>query len=158
MNSPSRPRTQFGRRDVLRLAPAVGLIAACAPVPDAPDPLAALDRAARSDAALARSIAQAHTELSAAAIEVATVRTEHARALRRELDRMHPPDPDAPRPKDPAPPKAPASASEAATRITDALRSAQRSAGDLVTTLPTYRAGLVGSVSASCAGLLEVLG
>ncbi|GAA0519467.1 hypothetical protein GCM10011581_09380 [Saccharopolyspora subtropica] len=161
MESPSRARL-VGRRSVLRLfaaAPAVAaLTAACSSTPE-PDPLVALATAAKSDAQLARAIAQAHPRLAAAAREVAAARTAHAEALQREIDRVNPRDPqDPPSVPEPGPQTAPHSANAAANALLEALRVAQENAAQLVPGLSDYRAGLVGSVSASCACLREVLG
>ncbi len=69
---------------------------------------------------------------------------------------MNPPDPEQP---EPAPPKvnAPASSAQATQAMSEALRGAQSKTAQLVPGLPAYRAGLTGSISASCAGLLAVL-
>ena len=40
----------------------------------------------------------------------------------------------------------------------DALTAAERRIGELITSVPRYRAGLLGSVAAGCASLREVLG
>ncbi|GAA4619267.1 hypothetical protein [Saccharopolyspora hordei] len=163
MESPSRARSVLGRRSVLRMIAASPVVAAlttaCSSAPDEPDPLLALAKAAKSDAQLARAVAETHAGLAAVAEEVAAVRGEHARALQREIDRVNPRDPEDP-PSVPEPPqrRAPGSASEATTALTDALTAARDRAAELVPTLPTHRAGLVGSVSASCASLLEVVG
>ncbi len=160
MESPSRDGSTFGRRGVLRLvalAPIAALLGtSCTSRPDEPDPLEALASSARSDAALAQAIARARADLSGPATAVANARTEHRRALRREIDRVNPPDPGTPQP--PAPqPSAPSSSEEATAALSAALRTARGEASGMVPTLPTYRAGLAGSVSASCASLLEVL-
>ena len=161
MEHPSRAGSAFGRRDMLRLAAlapaAAALTTACSSSSQkAPDQLEALASDARSDAALARAVAGAHPDLAEKASTVATTRSAHADALRREVERVNPPDPEQPQP---APPKvaAPASSPQATQAISEALRSAQAKTAQLVPDLPAYRAGLTGSISASCAGLLEVL-
>lgn len=123
--------------------------------PDKPDPLAALAASARADAASAKAIADALPDLAGPAGEVATARGEHAKALQREVDRERPPASKSPAPKN-APTPPPDSAS-ARTMLTEALTAAEKQAGDLVPTVPRYRAGLVGSVAAGCASLREVL-
>lgn len=161
MDSPSRDRRPLGRRNVLRMlafAPVVGVVAGCGAEQKEPDALAALVEAARSDVKLAEKAARAHPVLAAPSELLTSVRTEHARALQREIDRLDPPDPDEPAPKPPAAPRVPDTADAAANALREALRNAQEKATDLTPTLSSYRAGLVGSVSASCASLLEVLG
>ncbi|MGP4018191.1 hypothetical protein [Saccharopolyspora sp. 5N708] len=163
MKSSSRAWPVLGRRSVLRLfaaAPvAAALTTACGSAPDEPDPLVALATAAKSDVQLAKAVAQAHAGLADAANEVASARTAHAEAMQREVDRVNPPDPDdPPSVPDVAPQPAPTAADAAAKVLRDALAMAQQKAAQLVPGLPTYRAGLVGSISASCASLREVLG
>lgn len=137
---------------------AVAVTGGCAQAnSDEPDPLEALADAARTDAALAEVVAQHHPDLAGAAGAVAAARTQHAQALRREIDRANPPDPDAPPPRQPRTPETPSSAKQAKKDLSATLREAQRSAGRLVPGLPTHRAGLAGSVSASCASLVEIL-
>jgi hypothetical protein len=147
------------RRDVLRvlaLLPGAALTAAGATActgapeePPAPDPLADL-------ASRARAVATAVPALAAAAGEVAAARGEHAAALQAEVDRERPPvsSSSAPPPDPASPPGDPAAAR---TLLVEALTSAQKEAADLVAAVPRYRAGLVGSVAASCASLREVL-
>lgn len=160
MEHPSRAGSAFGRRGLLRLAAlapaAAALTTACSSSQKAPDQLEALASDARSDAALARAVAGAHPDLAEKASAVATTRSAHAEALRREVERVNPPDPEQPQP---APPKvdAPASSAQATQAMSEGLRGAQAKAARLVPGLPAYRAGLTGSISASCAGLLEVL-
>ncbi|MCI2420321.1 hypothetical protein MOQ72_23020 [Saccharopolyspora sp. K220] len=163
MESPSRAWPVLRRRSVLRLFAAVpvaaALTTACSSASDEPDPLVALATAAKSDAQLARAIAQAHSGLADAANEVAAARSAHAEAMQREIDRVNPPDPeDPPSVPDVAPPPSPGASDAAAKVLRDALSLAQQKAARLVPGLPTYRAGLVGSISASCASLREVLG
>lgn len=154
------PSSTFGRRDALRmlvLVPAAAALAACSG-PDKPDELIALARAAKADAQLADAIGKAHSQLATPAQAVSAARTAHAQALQREIDRLKPRDPADP-PSVPAPPPQPTprSASAAITALRTAMQSAQDQAAQLVATLPPYRAGLVGSMAASCASLQEVL-
>ncbi|WP_243793085.1 hypothetical protein [Saccharopolyspora gloriosae] len=151
--------SRVGRREVLRLFAALPVVAvassACAGGEDVPDPLTALATAARSDAALAQGVARTHRALGAEAGAVAEIRTEHARLLQQEIDRLDPPD--EPR-RHPAPAvQVPASANEAKAALKRALAAAEQSAAKICPTLPGYRCGLTGSVSASCASLAEVL-
>jgi hypothetical protein len=158
----------FGRRGVLRAGalaatalPLAGIAAGCSgsAEPAAPDPLIALAAQARADAAAAGGVASAHPDLADAAKLVASVRTEHAAALQREVDRVNPPK-SSPAPPPGGPPQPPAaaqlSAAAARTALSQALATAEKQATDLVPTLPRYRAGLVGSVAAACACLREV--
>lgn len=163
MEIPSRAGSSWRRRDLLRLfaaAPAVvALSTACTAEPKQPDALLALATAAKEDAALAKAVAAAHSDLADAAGEIAEVRAAHARALQREIDRVNPPDPDAgPSVPEARPRQAPGSSGAAAEALRGALRQAQDRAAGLAPSQSGYRAGLVGSVSASCASLLEVLG
>jgi hypothetical protein len=150
---------------VLRGAAAVPVLlgaAACTsppPPPPPPDPLAELAAAARADAAAARQIAAGVPALAAAAEAVAVARAEHAVVLQREVDRERPPAPSAPS-SAPAGSGAtpPADAGAARTVLVDGLTAAEKRAAELITSVPRYRAGLVGSVAAGCASLREVLG
>jgi hypothetical protein len=157
------------RRDVLRalaLLPGAALTAAgagaCTSTPEErpPDPLAALADRARADAATASAVASAVPALAAAAGEVAAARGEHASALRAEVARERPPasspstESSTASSAPAAPPNDPAAAR---TLLADALTAAQKEAAELVASVPRYRAGLVGSVAASCASLREVL-
>jgi hypothetical protein len=136
---------------------AAALTSACtASSQQEPDPLEAVAASARSDAGLAQAIARTHPDVANQARAVAAARQEHALALQREVDRLNPPDPDAPRPATPPPTRVPSS-SQATTTLAEVLRRAQTQAGGMVPTAPGYRAGLLGSVSASCASLVEVL-
>lgn len=161
MKHPSRARSGLGRRDLLRLVAltpvTAALTTACGSGKQQVDPLEAQAKSAESDAALARAIARAHPDLAGRAGSVASVRAQHATALRREIDRVNPPDPDKPKPRQPRQ-NAPASSAQATSAMSGRLRDTQGKAAQLVPGLPAYRAGLVGSVSASCAGLQEVLG
>lgn len=155
-SSRGSPAPMLRRRRVLGLTALLPVTAvlACTADEQPPDPLAALARSARADAVLAELAAELGV---GQATELARVRREHAAALQREIDRIDPPDEDSPRPRDPQPPQRPSSAGQATTALAEALRSAGKQAGDLVPRLPAHRAGLVGSVSASCVSLLEVL-
>lgn len=148
----------FSRRAALRLGALAALVpvAACTPDSDEsapPDPLIALAVQARSDAALATAIAEAQPGLAAAATEIADARTEHAKVLQAEVDRAKPPVSSS-APKPPADPEVPL---DGVTALTEALTSAEKAAADLVPTVPTYRAGMLGSVAAGCASLRVVL-
>ncbi|MGX7824977.1 hypothetical protein ACTG9Q_07780 [Actinokineospora sp. 24-640] len=147
------------RRAVL-LGLAVGALAGCtAPEPPPPpDPLADLVARAHSDAAMASAVAAAVPSLAGKANEVAKARAEHAGALRAEMERERPPVPSS---ASPAPttaaPAAPTVPKDALKVLTDGLTAAEKQAAALIAGVPRYRAGLVGSVAASCASLREVL-
>jgi hypothetical protein len=162
-------RHRWTRRGLLRAgvvtavaAPlAAPAIAACtAPsTPSGPDPLAALVTAAESDVRIAQAIAAAYPGNAATLKVVAAVRQQHADALRAEIDRANTALTTTSSPTG-ATTAAPAPTDEATamSQLTGGLRSAQQQAASLVPTLPRYRAGLVGSVSAGCASVLEALG
>jgi hypothetical protein len=149
---------------MLRLAalvPFAALTAACGshPAPKPPDPLEDLLRTAHNDSALARSIATAHADLANAAGAIAADREQHAGALQHEIDRANPPSPRSTSTvPPPPPPAAPGTSTDAHAALSGSLRAAQAQAANLVPTVASYRAGLVGSIAAGCAGLLEVLG
>lgn len=138
------------RRRVLFAVAAAPLAVACttepAPPPP-PDPLSALAAQARADAKLAQAVA------TPAAAEVAKARETHATLLQAEVDRERPPlSSTAPPPVSTAP-----EAPDPLAALRTALDAAVRDASALVPSLPSYRAGLVGSVAAGCASLREVL-
>jgi hypothetical protein len=140
------------------LAVAGPVLAGCTSTPEAPpppDPLAALAEKARADAAAADSIATAVPSLAGPAGEVAKARTEHALALQREVDRERPQASSA-APSTSAAPTPPSAPAAAKTQLLEALKSAEQQAADLIASVPRYRAGLLGSVAASCASLREV--
>lgn len=148
------------RRSVL-LAGLVAPVAACTsgpPAPPPPDPLAELAARARADAALASAVGSAVPGLAEAAGTVATVRTEHAVALQREVDRERPPVGSSTPPPSTSAPAPPASGDAAKAALVAALTSAEARIGELIGAVPRYRAGLLGSVAAGCASLREVLG
>lgn len=144
------------RRAVLAVL-AVPLVPACTAGPEQPpppDPLAALAEQARRDAAAATALAQSAPELAAVAGEVAKARTAHAVALQTEVDRERPPKTpaSAPPPSSSAPP-----AATTKPKMVEALKTAEKQAGDLVASVSRYRAGLLGSIAAGCASLREVI-
>lgn len=163
-NGAARPPGTVGRRQVLRAA-ALGLAApalltalgGCALEPD-PDPLLALAAAARADGALVDAAAKAFAQLADPLWPVADARRAHARALEQEIARL---DPD--RPASGGPPAGTVAASggtadAALVAVLQALAGSERQAADAVPGLPGYRAGLVGSIAACCAGYRSVLG
>ena len=157
------------RRAVLRggaLAAVLTSLSSCTTGPEGPpppDPLAELAESARADARAADAVAKALWDLSAPAAEIAKARGEHAAILQREVDRVRPPStassaPPSPVSTAPPTPDPPATVAAAREALLDALREAERRAGELVPTVPRYRAGMLGSVAAGCACLREVLG
>jgi hypothetical protein len=126
------------------------------PPPPPPDPLAELAARARADAVLAEAVAGSVPALAGAAGTMAQVRSEHALALQREVDRERPPVSSAPRPETSAPP-APPAPDAAKAALLAALTAAEGRIAELIGTVPRYRAGLLGSVAAGCASLREVL-
>ncbi|MFS8101195.1 hypothetical protein LFM09_29135 [Lentzea alba] len=139
------------RRRVLFAVAAAPLAVACTtepPTPPPPDPLSALAAQARADAALAKTLSQVP-----AAEEIATARETHARLLQAEVDRERPPLSSTAPPAPTAPPTPPDPLAALRTSLDDAVRDASM----IVASLPSYRAGLVGSVAAGCASLREVL-
>ncbi|MCC8248575.1 hypothetical protein [Saccharothrix luteola] len=143
-------RTAFSRRAVLLATATAPLAVACTtppPPPPPPDPLAELVKAALSDAALAAAVG---------APETAAARTEHATRLQAEVDRATPRVPGS----SVAPTTLASVAPQAgATReaLAPALQAAQKQAGELVVKVESHRVGLVASVAAGCASLVEAL-
>ncbi|WP_410869753.1 hypothetical protein [Nocardia sp. A7] len=167
------------RRSLLRLvgASAIGIpaLAACAEddLVHAPDPLAAQEVLARADAAAATAAIALAPQSSAALSTIATERTAHADALRTEIDRVIGVYGDGTTPVHrtgaltvPGPEGSPVPAAEVETaaaqpttvaRLRDQLVRSQQSAAALARTESGYRAGLLASISASCATQAGVL-
>lgn len=162
---PSSPGVVVSRRRVLIGAMALAALGAAgtacdSPPPPEPDPLIkALDLAHR-DSTMAGAAAAAAGKFWAPVLQVvATQRADHARALAQEIAReageatasSATPTPD-PSPTttgaaDPAPSR---------TDVVNALRESGDSATELAITLSGYRAGLLGSIAASCASAVAV--
>ena len=144
-------------------------VAACGEPPPKPpaveELLGPLDQA-RRDSALAGAAAAAvgnPPQIAAALTVVATQRAAHARALSTEIARaagkwtsstsetaspsQSPSPTEAAGPPPPPPPLA---------DVVDSLRASAESASRLVATLSGYRAGLLGSIVASCTASFEV--
>lgn len=139
------------RRRVLFAVAAAPLAVACTtepPAPPPPDPLSALAAQARADAALAQTLATVP-----GSAEIAKARDTHARLLQAEVDRERPPLSSTAPPAPTSPPTPPDPLAALKTSLDDAVRDASA----VVAKLPTYRAGLVGSVAAGCASLRELL-
>ncbi|MEU5693963.1 hypothetical protein [Actinosynnema sp. NPDC020468] len=143
-------RTALTRRGLLVAAATAPLVVACTtqpPAPPPPDVLEPLAAAARADAALATALQ---------APDTASARTEHAARLQAEIDRATPRVPGSPVPST-APSAVLAPPSPTRDALVQSLRTAQKQAGELLPSLPTYRTGLVGSIAAGCASLVEAL-
>jgi len=154
------PAPTPNRRDLLRGLVAVAalpLAAACTPGPSLPDPLEELARAAESDAAVARAAVARFPALAAQAGAVATNRAEQAAALRREIDRTATQTAPSTTAAPSSAPPVPDDQATVLTTLVAALDAAQKRAAEVALTVPSYRAGLVGSVAAGCASLKEVL-
>ncbi|MET7767496.1 hypothetical protein [Nocardia sp. NPDC005366] len=172
----------FDRRAALRLAGgatvgALALVAvtACSDEPIyLPDPLAAQEVLARADAAAASAAIALAPERQAALNAVAAQRTEHAEALRAEINRVigvygdgttpvhrtaepYPastgPGPSPAAPGTAAPPIAPPTVAQ----LRDQLTRSRQSSAELARTQSGYRAGLLASISAACAAQTGVL-
>ncbi|HEX3788214.1 MAG TPA: hypothetical protein VHW44_10155 [Pseudonocardiaceae bacterium] len=175
---PSRPAVRpdpdgdrrWNRRSVLRVGgltalavPVVGALAAgCTTkvTPPAPDELLPLLASAKKDSADATAAATAFPSDAPTFSVVAAVRSTHASALAKEITRAGGTVPGSAGPSaTTTAPQAPASSeADAYSALQASLRAAQRQAAALVPTVPTYRAGLLGSVSAGCASVVEALG
>jgi hypothetical protein len=161
---PHRPSAGLTRRSVLRfgalaiLAPPA--LAACTPSPttQAPDVLQPLVTSARADVATANAAAAAFAADAATFQVVAQVRQQHATALQNEIDRAAATTAQPSTSATTAPAQPPSSSAAAASTLLQSLGSAAQQAANLALTVPRYRAGLLGSVSAGCASLAEALG
>ncbi|MCD2189651.1 hypothetical protein [Actinomycetospora soli] len=123
---------------------------------DRPDELEAPWTAARADAALATAAAGAFPDAAARLTPVADARRTHAEALAIEIRRARP---DRAEVLDAPPPAVgnPSSAADAVAALTRSLGAARDAGAALAVTTARYRAGLVASVAASCAGWAEAL-
>lgn len=156
---------QLGRRALLRLgaltvlaAPAVAACTSQPTTPPPPDPLAALADAAAADAVTARGLAAKFPAMQAKFALIATNRDAQAVALRKEIDRATPPPTStSAAPSSTAPGATYPDQAAAVAGMAAALGAGQDAAAKLALTVPTYRAGLVGSVAAGCACLKELL-
>lgn len=166
--TPEPPLPAVNRRSALRLAgggalavTAVGALAACTrnDTPAAPDPLIAQETSARTDAAAATAAIATSPDKAGALQTIATQRTAHADVLRTEIDRAIGVYGDGSTPSrrtPPVTPTAPVPPPGVAVLRTQ-LQQSQRSAADLSAQLSGYRAGLLSSISASCATHAGVL-
>ncbi|MRH92704.1 hypothetical protein GFY24_35690 [Nocardia sp. SYP-A9097] len=156
------------RRAVLRLAgggvlavAAVSALTACTKEhpPELPDPLLAQEESARTDAVSAQAAIATNPDKAGVLQTIATQRGAHADALRAEIDRAIGTYGDGTTPSKRAAPPTPAAPIPplAVSQLHTSLSQAQRSAADLSIQLSGYRAGLLGSISASCATQAGVL-
>ncbi|WP_228823978.1 hypothetical protein [Nocardia blacklockiae] len=125
-----------------------------------PDVLLAQEQSARTDAVWARAAAAVAPERTAALTVIATQRTEHADALRAEIDRALGRYGDGTKPKSGTPPVTPPAAPvppPTVAALREQLSRSQRSAADLAVTLSGHRAGLLAAISAACATHTGVL-
>lgn len=133
---------QAGRRDVLRwsgLALVAVPLAACdGGYDDTPDPLSALVKAARADAAAAGKLGDG------VAKQIAALRSSQAEVIAREVERANRPASAAPRDQAPKDLKA----------LGKRLTAAGTRAAELLPEASRPRAGLLASVAAGCAGAL----
>ncbi len=147
-----------GGRGLLALAFVGTAATACgAGRPPAPDPLEAELVAARRDSELAAAAAKAAKPAVAAALnEVAAERERHAAALVEELARAAgkptPTTSETATPTTSAAPGPPPSVRD----VAEALRTSAEGATKLIPTLSGYRAGLMGSIAASCTASFTV--
>ncbi|GAA4710970.1 hypothetical protein GCM10023215_61340 [Pseudonocardia yuanmonensis] len=150
------------RRRALALGLAAGGLGLAAPVlagcaagsaDDGPDPLIPLVTRARADADLVTAAITADPSLTARLDPLRSARTDHADALEKEIARVA-------GTATPVPAPAPATPQAAADleAVRRAVADAAREAAGLVSSVPTARAGLVGSVAACCAAYTAVLG
>ncbi|WP_459957483.1 hypothetical protein [Nocardia sp. IFM 10818] len=140
---------------------AVSVLSACTDekAPAAPDPLLAQEESALVDAAAATAAIATAPEKARALETIAAQRTEHATALRTEIDRAIGTYGDGTKPSyrtPPVTPTAPVPPPSVAT-LRDQLTAAGRSAAELSAQLSDYRAGLLASISAACATHAGVL-
>ncbi|MDG3010949.1 hypothetical protein G4X40_12390 [Rhodococcus sp. D2-41] len=160
LSSHTGPAT-MPRRSVLRIAGAglgLGLagltVAACSSDDSGQsvDPLIALSRSARQDAATATAMVAKFPDRATALTQIGTERTAHADAFDTEIARAAG--------ATTASATATAVAPEPTTtldQLRSTLRQSQREAAGVARTLSGYRAGLTGSVGAACAAEVAVL-
>ncbi|MCX2932281.1 hypothetical protein ORI20_18565 [Mycobacterium sp. CVI_P3] len=119
--------------------------------PPGPDPLEQQAELARHDSELAAAAAKAAPPaLVPALTEVAAERARHAAALTEEIARAAGKPTPEPTTTSPATTSAAATPPPTVADVVTALRSSADSATTLAPTLSGYRAGLLGSIAASC--------
>jgi hypothetical protein len=157
------PSPTVNRRQVLFGAAALALLGAAAsacgssPPPPEVDELAAQLNRARADSQLATdAAAAARPPIAQALTAVASERSAHAQALADELMRMV--GKDAPTAQSSQPTSTTAAPAKAPTNqdVISALRESADSATQLAAKQSGYRAGLLGSIAASCTAAYTV--
>lgn len=160
------------RRTLLRSAVGGGLVllagglSACTapptPAPGTPevaapavDPLRQLAASARADAARAAAVTDAPAAARGALVAVAAERTQHATALDAEVARAAGTVGGTPVTAPPTTTVAPAPGS--LSQLVAGLQASSAAASAAAVTAASYRAGLLGSVAASCAAQVTVL-
>jgi hypothetical protein len=155
------------RRRVLLGAATLAVVSAAAstcgsrPEPPKVDDLKSQLDLARRDSEMAKAAAAGADSYAAALTVVAGERAAHARALSQEIARAAGASPSpAPTPS-PSPTSATASAAAptpppSLSDVTTALRTSADGAAQLAAKLSGYRAGLLGSIAASCAASVTV--
>ena len=148
-----------GGRGLVLLALLGGATTACGSAgPTGPDPLEQQLDLARHDSELATAAATAVTPALARALtEVAAERGRHATALIEEIARAaHKATPTSSDTTSPTTTSAAATPPPSVDDVAATLRSSAQSATALAPTLAGYRAGLLGSIAASCTALHSV--
>jgi hypothetical protein len=153
------------RRRVLTGGAALAVLAiatpACSspPAPPAVDELEAQLTLARQDSELATAAAGGTSQaVSAALTQVAAERTQHAQALSTEIARLavSPTSTSAATTTASSAASAPAAPPAPLADVVNSLRASADSAAKLASTLSGYRAGLLGSIAASCTASYSV--
>ena len=126
------------------------------PAPPAVDELEAQLTLARRDSELATAAAVGASQpVNAALIEVAAERTKHAQALTTEIARLAV-NPTSTSREATTPTTTPAAAAPPLADVVRSLRASADSARQLAGTSSDYRAGLLGSIAASCTASYSV--
>ena len=148
-----------GGRGLVLLGLLGAAVTACgSDVPAGPDPLEKQLELARHDSDVATAAAKAAPPALARALtEVAAERGRHATALVEEIARAaHKPTPTSSESPWPTTTSAAAAPPPSVEDVVATLRSSAESATRLAPTLSGYRAGLLGSIAASCTTLHSV--
>ncbi len=141
-------------------AVALGTAACAEDEPAAPDVLLGQEQSARTDAVWAQAAVAVAPDRTPALTLIAAQRTEHADALRAEIDRAVGVYGDGTKPRSDTPPVPPPPAPTpppTVAAVREQLARSQRSAADLAVSQTGYRAGLLSSISACCATHAGVL-
>ena len=126
------------------------------PAPPAVDELEAQLTLARRDSELATAAAVGASQpVNAALIEVAAERTKHAQALTTEIARLAV-NPTSTSREETTPTTTPTAAAPPLADVVRSLRASADSARQLAGTSSGYRAGLLGSIAASCTASYSV--